>query len=173
MLLTANLLVILKQASLALAMALLLATTASAARVFEPKAGSADYLSIMAVHKNSELADQQIEPYKVVLINMAHTRKISIAYVDARATGDDLVVFEQVLIRKRGGAWQSVWRNGSGGSNECAEGIKHYSKIIRFVRQRGIDSRKLLPGFQDTLANARKGIECSFGEFEINAAIVK
>jgi hypothetical protein len=154
------------------AVALLLTAASPAPRVFTPREGSADYRSIALVHKDSERADKHIEPYKIALVRMVHTRSLSIAYVDARAIGDDLVVFEQVLVRKRGGAWRSVWVDGSGGSNQCAEGIVHYAKIIRFVRRQGVDHRALLPGFQVKLDNARSGVECAFGDFEIDAGIV-
>ncbi len=154
------------------AAAILLMAAAPSGRVFVPRAGSADYKSILEVHKDSLRSDMQIEPYQVAYINMVHTRTLSVAYVDARSITDDLVVFEQVLIRKTGGVWQSIWVDGSGGTNDCAKGIEHYTKIINFVRQRGINVRKLLPSFQDKVNQARKG-NCSFGDFEIDTMIVK
>jgi hypothetical protein len=145
----------------------------NATRMFSPKEGSADYQSVMAMHKDAERADKQIEPYKIVLIKMAHTPSVSIAYVDARAIGDDLQVFQQVMIRKPGKSWQSVWVDASNGANECEVGIAHYTKITDYVRRNGLDSRALLPGFDERIENGRKGIECMFGDFEYDEEALK
>jgi hypothetical protein len=155
---------------------LLIAAQSPSGRVFEPEKDSADQASVLAVHKNRARADMNIEPYEIVLILMAHTgkgqRALSLAYVDARAS-DDLVVFQQVLMRRRGGTWQEIWSDGANGANECAQGIVHYQKIIRFVQKNGVDPAKLLPGFQEKVINAKKGIECEFGDFDADDKVLK
>ncbi len=153
-------------------LAILLMASVPAPRVFVPAKGSADLQSILDFHKDSRRADLHIDPYKVGTVRMVHTKSLSIAFVDALGLSSDLSVFHQVLIRKRGGKWRSIWGDGSGGTNECKEGIAHYSKIIHYVRRYGVNDRKLLAGFQDTVDKARKG-DCDFGDFDIDETVLK
>lgn len=155
----------------ALAGAVLMAASPSG-RVFTPVKDSADYISVAEQHKNSQDPQSNIEPYTLGAVLMAHTRTLSLAYIEARGQ-DDMVVFEEVIMRKSGGAWQSIWSWGINGTNGCTRGIAHYSKIIRYVKRRGVNSRKLLPGFEQKVENARKGIECEFGDFDGDDAVLK
>jgi hypothetical protein len=151
---------------------LLVAAGSPAGRVVTPKKNTADYESIMLLHKDHDRADIQIEPYSVGDIFVAHTPKMTLAYVEGRAK-DDLVLFQQVLIRVGRRPWHVIWSDHSGGANDCTAGIAHYRKIIRFVRAQGVDSERLLPGFQNTINRARTLQICEFGDFDIDEKFVK
>lgn len=140
--------------------------------VFTPLPYSADYVTVAALHKDSESGQSNIEPYKLTRVLMAHARTVSLAYVEARGR-DDLVIFEEVLMRKPGSDWRRIWAWGINGTNDCKAGTVHYTKIIRYVKRRGVNSRKLLPGFEQKVKDARKGTECEFGDFESDDAVLK
>lgn len=159
-----------KKMALMIATGTFLVAATSAHRVFIPLKSSADYKSIAVLHKNSARADMNIEPYSLALVKIAHTPKLSLAFLDARGRGGRFV-FQQVLVRPRGGAWRSIWADATNGSNDCAAGIAHYDRIIRYVRHQGVSAQKLLPGFQTRLNKARKG-DCDFGDFESDDAIL-
>jgi hypothetical protein len=155
----------------ALAGTMLMAASPSG-RVFTPVENSADYQSIAALHKNSQDPQNNIEPYTLSPILMAHTKTLSLAFLEARGQ-DSLIIFEEVLMRKPGSDWRRIWAWGINGTNDCQAGIVHYTKIIRYVKRRGVNSRNLLPGFERIVENAHEGIECQFGDFESDDRVLK
>jgi hypothetical protein len=148
--------------------------TPSWAGIETPRVGSEAHTSIMRLHKDSARADIHIEPYRISAIRLARTATLDIAYVRAasRSSQASYLAFEEVIVRRKGQSWQRIWADGSGGSNDCAAGIAHYERIIRFAQHHGANPRQLLPGFGQRLTQAKRG-DCDFGDFDADETWLK
>lgn len=112
--------------------------SARASAVYTPKVGSAE--------RNALLAALRFHPtarFTFTHLRVRHSGSRAIAY----AEGDNGITgsFRMLLVKQKGQSWRTVWGEGDGGSNSCANGARHYRWAMNLIRTYGIAPDALMP----------------------------
>ena len=115
------------------------AATPRAPAVYTPKVGSAERNALLAALRTDPVAR-----FTFTQLRVRHSGNRAIAY----AEGDNGITgsFRMLLVKQKGQSWRSVWVEGDGGSNSCADGARHYRWAMNLIRTYGIAPDALMPG---------------------------
>ena len=115
------------------------AATPRTPAVYTPKVGSAERNALLAALRTDPVAR-----FTFTQLRVRHSGNRAIAY----AEGDNGITggFRMLLVKQKGQSWRSVWVEGDGGSNSCADGARHYRWAMNLIRTYGIAPDALMPG---------------------------
>ncbi len=148
------------RSALLLAMAFVGASplTAGNAGVYTPKPGTPERRVLL-----DSIRSDSVFKFKVKTLRVFHGKASSIAYVLAEGP----VGFgHHILARTGTSSWVSIWGEGDGGSDSCANGVRHYAWAIKRIRSVGIAPDALFPGvskrYREIVQEAREspGTHC-------------
>jgi hypothetical protein len=112
--------------------------TAGTTGVYTPKPGTPERKAVL-----DSIRSDNIFKFKVKTLRVFHGKASSIAYVHAEGP----VGFgHNILTRAGKEPWVSIWGDGDGGSDSCANGVRHYAWAIKRIRSVGITPEALFPG---------------------------
>lgn len=115
-----------------------LAVTPRASAIYTPKVGSAERNALLAALRTHPAAR-----FTFTHLRVRHSGSRAIAY----AEGDNGITgsFRMLLVKQKGQSWRTVWGEGDGGSNSCANGARHYRWAMNLIRTYGIAPDALMP----------------------------
>jgi hypothetical protein len=108
-----------------------------------------------------------IEPFRIAKLRLAKTKAQDFAYVDTQSTYDqEIRSFHSILARKKGGKWRTIWSEGSGGSNSCADGIRHYEWAFALFKKNAIKVSEFAPEMLTQFADMQQTAKTDGGDIQ-------